>query len=137
MRARVSAETSASADLEEVCRWLIEYQGRPVRLDLLDLPALGQGARLQLALPLTAPRAVLCTAWLLEDVEGGRCLLDGQLRFVAHPTATRIRLGFYGRTAAALGSELLRHADHAARQLLEAIAESIKRQPAAPRLTLA
>ncbi len=132
--ARVSAETSASADLDEVCRWLIECQGTPVHL---DLPALGQGTRLRLELPLTAPRAVLCALWLLEDVEGGACLLAGQLRFIAHPTGSHIRLSFTGRIATAMRSDLLRQADHAARQLLQMIVELIERPVARARLSAA
>ncbi len=126
--ARVSAEISASAGLDEVCRWLIECQYNPVRLEVDDLPALGQNCWLRLALPITAPRAVLCTLWLVEDIDAGGCLLAGQLRFVAHPTASDVRLSFSGRTATVLRYGLLeRQADHAARQLLELIAVSIER----------
>jgi hypothetical protein len=126
--ARVSVETSASADLNAVCRWLIEHQGMPLTFDAGDLPALGQRTRLRLALPVTAPRAVLCALWLLEDLGAGGCLLAGQLRFVAHPTESDIRLSFIGRTAEAMRSVSLgRHADHAARQLIELIANSIQR----------
>src|ERR1700687_2918852 len=96
--ARRSAETSASASLDDVWRWLIRCQSTPVRLDGNDLPALGQGTRLRLALPLSAPRAVLCTLWLLEDADEGACLLAGQLRFVAHPTGPQVRLSFNGRS---------------------------------------
>lgn len=131
--ARVSAERSASADLHEVFSWLIESQGSPMRLDVADLPALGQSSRLRLALPITAPRAVLCTVWLLEDVDPRGCLVVGQLRFVAHPTGSGIRLSFRGRTATAMRLELPRlQADDTARQLLEVIAESIalRRSPA-------
>ncbi len=122
--ARVSAETSASAGLDEVCRWLVECQGNPVRL---DVPALGQGTRLLLESPMTAPKAVLCALWLLEDVEAGACVLAGHLRFVAHPTGSPIKLSFTGRIATAMRSDLLRQADHAARQLLQLIVEAIER----------
>jgi hypothetical protein len=126
--ARISVETSAPVDLNAVCRWLIERQGGPVSFDAGDLPALGQRTRLRLALPVTAPRAVLCALWLLEDLGAGGCLLAGQLRFVAHPTESAIRLSFIGRTAEAMRSVSLgRHADHAARQLIELIANSIQR----------
>jgi hypothetical protein len=131
MVTRILAETSASADLDEVCRWLIRSQENPVRLDGDDVPALRQGSRLRLALPIRAQRAVLCAAWLLEDADPGDCLLAGHLRFVAHPTGSDIRLSFRGRAANAIGSALpLRLAGLAARQLLEVIARSIER-PAA------
>jgi hypothetical protein len=126
--ARISVETSASVDLSAACRWLIERQGSPVTLDAGDLPALGQRTRLRLAIPMTAPRAVLCAVWLLEDLGAGGCLLAGQLRFVAHPTESDIRVSFIGRTAEAMRSVSLgRQADHAARQLIELIANSIQR----------
>jgi len=128
---RVSAQTSACADLDDVCRWLIESQGKPVQLDVKDLPALGQGTRLRLALPVTGARAILCTLLLLEDVDAGATLLAGQLRFVAHPTAPDMKLSFTGHIAAALRSSSLReHADHAARQLVELIARFVERPPA-------
>src|SRR4030088_1193196 len=126
--ARMSAEASASADLDDVCRWLIQRQFDPVLLDIDDVPALGQGSRLKLALPITAPRAVLCALWLLEDADEGGCLLVGQLRFVAHPTGPDIRLSFRGRTATATMTDRLHgQADHAARQLLDVIAKFIDR----------
>jgi hypothetical protein len=126
--ARISVETSAPVDLNAVCRWLIERQGNPARFDAGDLPALGQKTRLRLARPVTAPRAVLCALWLLEDLGAGGCLLAGQLRFVAHPTGSDVRLSFIGRTAEALKSVSLgRHADDAARQLIELISDSIER----------
>jgi hypothetical protein len=129
--ARMSAQTSASAGLDDVWRWLIRCQTNPVRLEVDDLPALGRTARLRLDLPLSAPRAVLCALWLHDDVETGGCLLVGQLRFVAHPTASEIRLSFSGRTAAALRSGLLgQQADDLARQLLDVIAMSIEAPPA-------
>lgn len=131
----ISAETSASADLDDVCRWLIECQGNPVLLAAGDLPAIGQGSRLRLALPLTAPRAVLCALWLVDEA-GGLPLLAGQLRFVAHPTGSSIRLSFSGRTATAMGSGLLCLADQAARQLLDVIARSIERPASMGRLAL-
>ena len=136
--ARISAEASASAALDEVCRWLIARQSNPVRLDVDDLPALGQDCWLRLALPVTAPRAVLCALWLLEDIDAGGCLMTGHLRFVAHPTGPDIRLSFSGRTATAMRPTLLQgHANHAARQLLELIAESIGRPLTAVRPSLA
>lgn len=125
----ISAEASASADLSEVCRWLIESQGNPLRLRVDDLPALGLGTRLRLALPVTGRRAVMCTLWLLEDVEAGACLLAGQLRFVAHPTRSHIKVTFSGHPETAMVS-LRRQADHAARQLVELIAGFIERPPA-------
>jgi hypothetical protein len=128
--ARISAETSASAHLDVVCRWLIEALSNPIRLGVEDVPALGQGSWLRLALPITAPRALLCGLWLLEDIETGGCLLAGQLRFVAHPTESGVRMSFSGRSAAVLRYGALEgQADHAARQLLERIAASIDRWP--------
>jgi hypothetical protein len=136
--ARISAEASASATLDEVCRWLIARQSNPVRLDVEDLPALGQGCWLRLALPVTAPRAVLCALWLVEDIDAGGCLITGHLRFVAHPTQPVIRLSFSGRTATAMRPTLLQgHANHAARQLLDLFAESIERPLTAIRPSLA
>jgi hypothetical protein len=138
MVARVSAETSASAELNEVCRWLIRTQFDPVRLDVDDLPALGQGSRLSLGRPITAPLAVLCAICLLEDAEEGGCLLVGQLRFVAHPIASEIKLSFNGRTSAAMSVGLVhRQAEHAARQLLDVIAAFITHPPALGRLAQA
>jgi len=126
--AHVSVETSASADLDDVCRWLIDCQANPVRLDVRDLPALGQGTRLRLALPVTAPRAVLSTVSLLEDIDAGGCLLTGHLRFVAHPTDPAIKLSFIGRAETAMGSSAIRRqAAHAARELLDVIAAAIER----------
>jgi hypothetical protein len=128
--ARISAETSASAHLDVVCRWLIESLSKPVRLGVEDVPALGLSSWLRLALPITAPRAVLCGLWLLEDVDTGGCLLAGQLRFVAHPTEPGVRMSFSGQSAAVLRYGALEgQADHAARQVLETIAATIERQP--------
>jgi hypothetical protein len=136
--ARISAEASASTALDEVCRWLIARQSYPIRLDRNDLPALAQDCWLRLALPVTAPRAVLCALWLLEDIDAGGCLMTGHLRFVAHPTGPDVRLSFSGRTATAMRPTLLQgHANNAARQLLELIAESIARPVAALRPNLA
>ena len=124
--ARISAETSAYGNLEEVCRWLIERRGNPLLLDAQDLPALGQGTRLRLAIPLTARRAVLCAIWLLEGDAGDGCLLSGQLRFVAHPRSSEILMTFSGRTAMAMTTAALyRRAHHVVGELLQLIAESI------------
>jgi len=128
--ARISAEASAAAHLDAVCRWLIESLSNPLRLAVEDVPALGQVSWLRLALPITAPRALLCGLWLLEDIEAGGCLLVGQLRFVAHPTESGVKLSFSGRSAAVLRYGALEgQADHTARQLLAAIAASIDRGP--------
>jgi hypothetical protein len=136
--AHISVETSASADLDDVCRWLIECQANPVRLDVRDLPALGQGTRLRLALPITAPRAVLSSLTLFEDVDAGGCLLAGHLRFVAHPTEPAIRLSFSGRAETGMASSAIRRqAAHAARELLDVIAASIERPSALRRLASA
>jgi hypothetical protein len=126
--ARISVETSASASLEAVRSWLTERRGNPLRLQAHDLPALGQGARLALAVPMTARRAVLCAIWLLEDADAGGCLLSGQLRFVAHPSSSNIMLTFRGRTAMAMTTgALYRRAHHVVGQLLQLVAESIQR----------
>src|SRR6202171_4566719 len=119
--ARISAEITALADLSEVCRWLIECQYNPPRLDADRLPALGRHSGLRVARPVTAPRAVLCTLWLVECGEGGGCLVAGTLRFVGHPTAPDVRLSFDGR-AVSTGP-----GDRTAHQLLELIAASIGR----------
>lgn len=125
--ARIAAERPTSAGLDEVFRWLVKHQGTAMRLDVDEVPALGQHSWLHLALPITAPRAVLCTLWLVDDVVAGECLLAGHLRFVAHPSESDIRLSFSGRTAVAMRSgALYRQADHAARQLLEVIGRSIE-----------
>ncbi len=125
--ARIFAETTTSANLDDVCRWLIERHSNPLRLAIDDVPALGQGARLKLARPLTARRAVLCGLWLVEDVDAAGCLLAGQLRFVAHPTASEIAVSFSGRTAMAMTSAMVyRRAHHTVGQLLQVIAESIQ-----------
>ena len=126
--ARISAEMSASADLDGVCRWLIGSQCDPVRLDVADLPALGHHSRLRIALLITAPRALICTLWLVEDVDAGACLLAGHLRFVAHPTASAVRLSFDGRTARAPRPAMpAGQTDNVARQLLELITGAIER----------
>src|SRR6202035_1652148 len=78
--ARISAEASAAAHLDDVCRWLIETQGTPVRLGVDDVPALGQVSWLKLGRPIVAPRAVLCALWLLDGIDAGISLLAGQLR---------------------------------------------------------
>jgi len=119
--ARVSAEIFASTDLAEVCEWLIERQHNPVRLHADHLPALGRHTRLRVARPITARRAVLCTLWLIEDADGGDCLVAGTLRFVSHPTASDVRVSFDGRAVPTS------QGDSAARQLLELIASSIER----------
>ena len=127
----MSAETSASASLDDVWRWLIRCQSSPVHLEVDDLPALGQGTRLRLALPLSAPRALLCTLWLLEDIDARACLLAGQLRFVAHPTASEIKLRFDGRSAMPMRSDGVGpQSGRVARQLITVIAESIERPSA-------
>jgi hypothetical protein len=133
--AHVSAETSASADLDDVCRWLIECQCNPMRLDVRDLPAIGQGTRLRLALPITAARAVLSSLTLFEDVDAGGCLLAGHIRFVAHPSEPHIRLHFKGRAETAMGSGAIRRqAAQVARELLDVIAASIARPSGLRRL---
>src|SRR5487761_373186 len=98
--APISAEMLVSTDLDEVYRWLVECQYNPVRLDVDDLPALGQHTWLRVGPRITARRAILCTLWLVEDVAGGRCLVAGHLRFVAHPTTSSVKVAFDGRTAA-------------------------------------
>ena len=127
---RISVETSASANLVEVSRWLLEARSKPMRLEAVHLPSLGQGARLMLAVPMTARRAVMCALWLLADGATGACLLSGQLRFVAHPSGSDVTVSFSGHTAMAMTSGLLyRQAHHAVGELLQLIAESIP-QPA-------
>ena len=130
---RISVETSASANLVEVSRWLLEARSNPLRLEAEHLPSLGRGARLMLAVPMTARRAVLCALWLLDDGAAGACLLSGQLRFVAHPSGSDVTVSFRGHTAVAMTSGFLyRQAHHAVGELLQLIAESIP-NPAATR----
>src|ERR1700730_7093603 len=119
--ARISAEISALTDLSDVCRWLIERQDNPLRLDAGHLPALGQHSLMRVARPVTAPRAVLCALWVVQEAERGGCLVAGTLRFVGHPSASEVKLSFDGR-AVPTGP-----GDGAARQLLELIAASIGR----------
>ncbi len=130
---RISVETSASANLDDVCRWLLECRANPLRLKAEHLPSLGQGVRLVLDVPMTARRAVLCALTLLEDGAAGACLVSGQLRFVAHPSEPDVTLSFSGHTAMAMPSGFLyRQAHHAVGELLQLIAESIP-QPAITR----
>lgn len=117
--ARISAQISTSADLNQVCRWLIECLHDPVHVDADHLPALGSHSRLRVARPITARRAVLCALWLIEEVDAGVCVLAGHLRFVAHPTALEIKVSFHGQARPQIGATAL--------QLLEVIAASIKR----------
>ena len=119
--ARISAEIRALTNLSAVCEWLIERQHKPVRLDAEHVPALGRHSWLRLDRPITAPRAVLCTLSLLDEVDARICLLAGTLRFVAHPVASDVRLSFDGRALRA------GQGDRAARQILELIASSIER----------
>jgi hypothetical protein len=129
MLARITAETSVSAQLHEARGWVVQCQTSRVRLDVDDLPALGCGSTLIVSRPITAPRAVLCALWLLEDVVGGACLLAGRIRFLAHPTDSGIQLSFSGRAATRTASGLpLSQADHAARQLLDVVAKSLGRR---------
>lgn len=132
MSARLSAERSALASLDEALRWLIDSQYNPVRLGVDDLPALGQDCWLRLALPITAPRALICALWLIEDVVDGACVLAGHLRFVGHPTGPDTRLSFSGRTATSTGP-----GHDAAQQLLGVIAASIESRSTVARATLA
>jgi hypothetical protein len=119
--ARISAEIFASTDLTEVCEWLMERQHDPVRVHANHLPAFGRGTRLRVARPITARRAVLCTLWLIEDADGGDCLVAGTLRFVSHPTASDVRLSFDGlMVPTSRGTET-------ALQLLQLIESSIAR----------
>ncbi len=130
---RISVETSASANLDDVCRWLLECRANPLRLKAEHLPSLGQGVRLVLDVPMTARRAVLCALTLLEDGAAGACLVSGQLRFVARPSGSDVTLSFSGHTAMAMTTGFLyRQAHHAVGELLQLIAESIP-QPAITR----
>jgi hypothetical protein len=122
---RISAETSASVELNEVCRWLIRRQADPLRLPAQDIPALGRCGTLRLAPAVLAPRAVLSAFWLLDDADPGDGLLTGQLRFVAHPIRPEIRLSLSGRSSATAHGLTFRNANLAARQLLDVIAESV------------
>ena len=130
---RITVETSASANLDEVCRWLLECRANPLRLEAEHLPSLGQGARLMLAVPMTARRAVVCALTLLEEGAAGACLLSGQLRFVTDPHGADVTLRFSGPAAMSTTSGFLyRRAHHAVGELLQLIAESTP-QPAITR----
>ena len=125
---RITVETTASANLDEVSRWLLECRANPLRLEAEHLPSLGQGARLLLAVPMTARRAVLCALMLLEEGAAGACLLSGQLRFVADPHGPDVTLSFSGHTAMSMTNGFLyRQAHHVVGELLQLIAESIPR----------
>jgi hypothetical protein len=117
--ARVSTHISATGDLNQVIRWLIECQSDPMSLDAGHLSALRRRSRLRVARPVTAPRAVLCALWLVEEVDAGVCLLAGHLRFVAHPTAPEIKISLDGHALPPIGDSAL--------QLVELIASSIRR----------
>jgi hypothetical protein len=116
----VSAEILASTDLVDVCEWLIERQHDPMHLRSDHLPALGRHTRLRVARPITARRAVLCTMWLLDDADGGDCLVAGTLRFVSHPNGSDVRVRFEGLTIRTGRGRDLAH------QLLELIASSVR-----------
>jgi hypothetical protein len=123
---------SALADLHEALGWLIERQHNPVRFGVDDLPALGHDTWLKVALPITAPRALICALWLIEDVDDGACVLAGHLRFVGHPTGADTRLSFSGRSATPTGP-----GHDAARQLLGVIASSIESRSTLGRAAIA
>jgi len=95
--ARISAETSASAHLGEVVRWLIAAQSKLLRFVADELPALGQDSLLRLGRPITAParalRIVAARGWRRRRMPDA-----GQLRFVAHPTGSDVRMSFSGGT---------------------------------------
>jgi hypothetical protein len=130
--APISAEMLVSTDLDDVYRWLVECHYNPVRLDAVHLPAIGQHTWLSVGPPITARRAVLCTLWLVELVEGGGCLVAGHPRFVAHPTTSDVKVAFDGRTAAAPRTEVPSAGGNVARQLLVQVAAAIERtQPLA------
>jgi hypothetical protein len=124
---QIFAETSASASLDEVGRWLLGYRSNQLQLEAEDLPALGQRVRLRLAVPLSARRAILCAVSLFDDVADA-ILLSGQLRFVAHPTGRDINVSFNGHTAKAMSSVVLRRrAQHAVAELVDVIADLLSR----------
>jgi len=43
--ARISAERSTAAGLDDVFRWLVEHQGMATRLDVEESPAVAAAAR--------------------------------------------------------------------------------------------
>src|SRR5260370_5297858 len=87
---RISVETSSSANLDQVVRWLLECRVNPLRLEAYHLPSLGRSVRLMLAVPMTARRAGLCALLLLPDRAPGAGLLSGQLPFLVPPIATHV-----------------------------------------------
>jgi hypothetical protein len=56
---------------------------------------------------------------------------------VAHPTGSDIKLSFTGHTAPAVRSDPVRQPQHAARQLLQVIVDSIQRPAGLAQLTQA
>jgi hypothetical protein len=135
--APISAEMLVSTDLDEVYSWLVECQYSPIRLDAGHLPALGQGSWLRVGPRITARRAILCTLWLVEDVAGGGCLVAGHLRFVAHPTTSRVKVAFDGRTAVTPRTEEPTTGSNAAHQLLVQVAAAIERPRAVAQVEMA
>jgi len=110
--ARISAEIFASTGLARCAHG--SSSASTTRFGSSRPPArLGRRSWLRVARPITAPRAVLCTLSLLDELDRGSCLVVGSLRFVSHPTASNVRMNFDGR-AIPTGQ-----GDNAARQLLE------------------
>ncbi len=99
----VRSETTVFTSLANIQLWLTQNQGAEVELS---------GLRLQVGLPITAPRAVICTIWLLEKGGGSVPLVAGRLRGLINPRDGSVRLAFEG----------IAEVSGVARHLLDAIA---------------
>jgi hypothetical protein len=117
----VRSETTVFTSLANIHLWLTQNQGAEV-----ELP----GLHLHVGLPITAPRAVICTVWLLEKAGGSTPLLAGRLRGLTNPRDGSVRLVFdgtaapelAGRGAPATGERVHDELARVARHLLEMIA---------------
>lgn len=126
MVAGVQTETTLFTSLANLYLWLSQNQGTEI-----EVP----GSRLHVGLPITAPRAVICTVWLLDGTLDSTPLLAGRLRGVIHPRDGSVRLSFTGSAASSLAgtkrpvsSELVRgEGARVARQLLDLIAIGCER----------
>lgn len=95
MVTNIRSETTVLTSLTNIHLWLARNQGGEV-----ELP----GSRLQVGLAMTAPRAVICTIWLLEKRGGPTPLLAGRLRGVINPRDGSVRLGFDGGASRTLAA---------------------------------
>src|SRR5260370_40394259 len=78
---RISVETSSSANLDQVVRWLLECRVNPLRLEAYHLPCLGRGVRLMLAVTMNARRGGVCALLVLGGGGPGAGAVSGPRRF--------------------------------------------------------